>query len=260
MRSIARVSSLVLVLVVAFLVAPPSALAASSISIADVTVVEGNVVTTTAAFTVSLSEVSLVDVTVVFATADVTAVTPDDYTAASGTLTIPAGSLSGVINVSVVGDTLDEPDETFFVNLANPVNAAILDGQAVGTITDDDVLPTACTIFGTSGSDTIIGTAGDDVICGLQGKDTIDGAGGNDTVVGNQGKDVLMGGDGDDVLIGGNGKDELTGGLGSDALFGGNAPDSLNSQDLVSANDSNDGGRGPDTCLLDVGDLAASCP
>jgi len=31
-----------------------------------------------------------------------------------------------------------EPDETFFVNLSNPVNASIAAGQGVGTIQNDD--------------------------------------------------------------------------------------------------------------------------
>jgi hypothetical protein len=44
--------------------------------------------------------------------------------------------------VHVVRDALDEPDERFFVDLANPVNASIQDGHAVGLITDDDVPPT----------------------------------------------------------------------------------------------------------------------
>ena len=44
--------------------------------------------------------------------------------------------------MTVNGDTLCEPDETFFVNLSNPVNADIADGQGVGIIEDDDcVLP-----------------------------------------------------------------------------------------------------------------------
>ena len=42
----------------------------------------------------------------------------------------------------MVGDSLDESDETFFVNLTVPVNATISDNQAVGTITDDDATPT----------------------------------------------------------------------------------------------------------------------
>ena len=35
-----------------------------------------------------------------------------------------------------------EPDETFFVNLSNPTNATIADGQGQGTITNDDPQPT----------------------------------------------------------------------------------------------------------------------
>ena len=41
----------------------------------------------------------------------------------------------------VNGDTLDEANETFFVNLSSPTNATIADGQGVGTITDDDPPP-----------------------------------------------------------------------------------------------------------------------
>ena len=33
-------------------------------------------------------------------------------------------------------------DETFFLNLSNPANATIADGQGVGTITNDDTTPT----------------------------------------------------------------------------------------------------------------------
>ncbi len=259
MRSAVRTLSATLLLLIGATGLAPLALASSSITIGDVVVVEGNAGTTAATFAVSLAAPNASDVTVDFATTDGTAAAPGDYTAASGTLTILAGSTSGAVTVSVVGDTLDEPDETFFVNLSNPTFDVIGDAQGMATITDDDAPAAACTIFGTHGDDTLTGTAGDDVICGLNGKDTIDGAGGNDTVVGNNGKDVLVGGDGNDILLGGNGKDELTGGSGSDALMGGNAPDSLNSQDGVSGDDTNDGGRGPDTCLVDAGDPAVSC-
>ena len=46
------------------------------------------------------------------------------------------------VTVQVQGDLLDEIDETFFVNLTSPTNATILDGQGIGTITDDDDAPT----------------------------------------------------------------------------------------------------------------------
>src|SRR5690606_23063191 len=39
------------------------------------------------------------------------------------------------------GDTLDEDNETFFVNLTNATNVTIVDGQGVGTITDNDATP-----------------------------------------------------------------------------------------------------------------------
>jgi hypothetical protein len=41
----------------------------------------------------------------------------------------------------VNGDTLNEPDETFLVNLTNAGNATIVDGQGVGTVANDDPVP-----------------------------------------------------------------------------------------------------------------------
>ena len=45
------------------------------------------------------------------------------------------------MTVPVVGDTLDELDETFSLNLSNAVNAAIADPTGLGTITDNDPPP-----------------------------------------------------------------------------------------------------------------------
>ena len=42
----------------------------------------------------------------------------------------------------MIGDTLDEPVESYTVNLSNPGNATIADAQGVGTITDDDLTVT----------------------------------------------------------------------------------------------------------------------
>ena len=112
---------------------------ARQISIDDVSVNEGDAGQTDATFTVSLSSPAPDDVTVDFATADGSATAPGDYTAQSDTLTIPAGETSGQITVAVQGDTDDEPDENFLVNLSNAsANATIADGQGVGTILDDD--------------------------------------------------------------------------------------------------------------------------
>jgi hypothetical protein len=109
----------------------------SGLSIDDVTVTEGDS-GAAAVFTVSLDAASSDQVTVDYATSDGTAQAPDDYSAASGTLTIPPGENSGTLTVQVSGDVLDEADETFSVNLSNAVNATIVDGAGAGTILDDD--------------------------------------------------------------------------------------------------------------------------
>src|SRR5205085_1778474 len=108
-----------------------------SLSIADVGVTEGNSGTVNAIFTVSLTNASSSSVSVNFATADGIASAPADYTAQSGTLTFNPGVLTQTITVVVKGDTLDEVDETFVVNLSNPINATIGDDQGLGTIADD---------------------------------------------------------------------------------------------------------------------------
>jgi hypothetical protein len=73
-----------------------------------------------ALFPVTLSTTSPVIVTVDFATANGTATAPADYTATSGTLTFAPGEITKNIPVTISTDLLDEPNETFFVNLSNP--------------------------------------------------------------------------------------------------------------------------------------------
>ncbi|MYH27712.1 MAG: hypothetical protein F4137_02425, partial [Acidobacteria bacterium] len=105
------------------------------LSIADVTVEEGR----TAEFEVTLDATSHVPVTVQYATRDGTAVDGSDYTAVSATLTFSPGTKSRTIPVSTLEDQAKEPDEeTFTVELSNPVGATIDDDTATGTITDDD--------------------------------------------------------------------------------------------------------------------------
>ena len=109
-----------------------------SLGIDDVSVAEDGV---SALFTVTLSDPYDQAVTVVYATRDGTAEAGSDYSAASGTLTIDAGSLTGGISVPVLDDTLDEPDETFTVTLGQATNATIADQEGQGTITDNDEPP-----------------------------------------------------------------------------------------------------------------------
>ena len=110
-----------------------------SVAIDDVTVIEGNSGTVEATFTVTLSFACTETVKVDYATADVTATAPGDYTAiALTTLNFAPGTTMQAITVVINGDEIDEPNETFTVNLSNAINANIVDNQGNGTILNDD--------------------------------------------------------------------------------------------------------------------------
>jgi len=67
----------------------------------------------------------------------------------SGTVTFAAGETSKVITVSVLGDTINEPNETFSLTLSNPSGATLGTAVATGVITNDDgTPPTAVSLFG----------------------------------------------------------------------------------------------------------------
>jgi hypothetical protein len=113
-----------------------------SVSIADTSIAEGNAVAGgTMAFTVTLSSASTTDVSINYATSDNTALAASDYTAASGTLTIPAGATSGSINVPITADSMYETDETLTMTLSAPTGATLGTATATGTITNDDAMP-----------------------------------------------------------------------------------------------------------------------
>ena len=114
-----------------------------TVSIADASVAEGNSSETDMEFTVTLSEASGREVTVAYATADGTGanaatLADSDYTMTTGTLTFAKGDTSQTFTVEVSGDEAMESDETFTVTLSAPEGAALGEGEATGTITDDD--------------------------------------------------------------------------------------------------------------------------
>ena len=115
---------------------------APTLSVNDVTVTEGNAGSVSATFTVSLTPASGQTVSVGYSTLDGTATSPADYTVAGGSLVFLPGQTTQTFTVQVNGDLLDEIDENFTVHLSNPVNAIIGDGDGLGTITDNDPLPT----------------------------------------------------------------------------------------------------------------------
>ncbi|MBI2212750.1 MAG: DUF11 domain-containing protein [Acidobacteria bacterium] len=110
-----------------------------TISIANASVTEGSGgATTPMTFTVSLSNASASTVTVEASTANGTATAGPDYSTTAQTITFPPGNLAQSFVVPVVDDLVVESNESFFVNLAAPSNATLGDGQAIGTIFDDD--------------------------------------------------------------------------------------------------------------------------
>jgi hypothetical protein len=112
-----------------------------SLRVNDVTVTEGNSGSVNATFTVTLTPASGRAVNVTYATANGSATAGADYTSATATLTIAAGATTQTFAIPVLGDTLDEPNETFLISLSNAVNATISDAEGVGTITDNDATP-----------------------------------------------------------------------------------------------------------------------
>ena len=109
------------------------------LSVGDTTVTEGGA----AVFTITLDPVSDRTVTVQWTTAEHTAGTNQatagtDYTAVTTaqTVTFAPGASSATIEVQTTRDNVDDNDETFLVQLSNPTNAALDDGEGVGTISE----------------------------------------------------------------------------------------------------------------------------
>jgi hypothetical protein len=118
------------------------------------TVAVGNTVASEAStvpslsFPISLSGPAGQAITVNFATASGTATggtsctSRVDFINRSGSVTIPAGSTTATVSVSVCDDVLDELSESMVLNLTSAPDAAgISDNQGRGSIRDDDATP-----------------------------------------------------------------------------------------------------------------------
>ena len=127
---------------------PPLVIDSSALSVNDVAIAEGNSGTSNLVFTVELSQAdSSRIVTVNYASANASATAGSDYAAVSGTLSFPIGSTTQTLAVAVNGDTAYEADETFTLNLSNPLNATLADASAVGTLSNDDVPPSGVPVL-----------------------------------------------------------------------------------------------------------------
>jgi Calx-beta domain/FG-GAP-like repeat len=112
-----------------------------TISIDDIAIAEGNSGITNAVFTVTLFGTATQPITVSYATANGTATAGSDYTSAAGSITFAVGENTKTISIPIIGDTTQEGNETFFVNLTTTAsNVTIIDAQGKGTINNDDAI------------------------------------------------------------------------------------------------------------------------
>jgi len=112
----------------------------ASLSIANVTLLEGTDASPLARFRVSLSQPSSTRVLVNWGTADGSATVADnDYQSASGTIFFSPGQISKTVTVSIRGDSKIESDELFSVRLSRAVGATIRGATGTATIRNDDV-------------------------------------------------------------------------------------------------------------------------
>jgi hypothetical protein len=120
--------------------------AAPTLSIDDLSVTETSGSPATATFTVTKTGATEVEALIDWATADGTAIAGSDYTADGGTLSFGPAQTSRTFQVTVTGDVVDEPAETFSAALSNPADATVADATGTATIIDDDKAPTTLTL------------------------------------------------------------------------------------------------------------------
>ncbi len=139
---------------------------APTIAVADAEVAEDDPVGALA-FVVTLAAASPDTITVAYQTAPGTADEADDYTHAVGVLTFAPGETSQTVSVSVVDDgTYEGGVQTLTLELANPTGhaATLVDALAIGSIVDDEAMPTLTLAGGESVEGTSTETIGSFVV------------------------------------------------------------------------------------------------
>jgi Calx-beta domain/Peptidase M10 serralysin C terminal/RTX calcium-binding nonapeptide repeat (4 copies) len=171
-----------------------------SLSIRNATALEGK--DGMALIAVELSTASTQPVSLTYTTIPVNAIAGIDYTPRTGTLTIPANSLSAMIEIPILNDNVNEADESFIVTLSNPVNATLNTEWSSAEITITDTLRSFVSRTLPNGVENLVlvgtspingvGNAGNNIITGNAGNNYINGKEGNDTLSGGLGGDVYI--------------------------------------------------------------------
>ncbi len=115
-----------------------------SVSVGDATLVEGNSGTQLAVFPVTLTAPLAATTPVQYSTQNLSATSGSDYTAKSGTVSIPAGAVSAKISIVVKGDNVAEGTETFKLKVTGTGASGVATDRdnAIGKIIDDDTAAT----------------------------------------------------------------------------------------------------------------------
>jgi hypothetical protein len=103
-------------------------------------------------FIVSLSKVCPSPVMVDYSTSAGTAIANVDFGPVATTLTFQPGETTQPITVGIIGADVNVPEATFFMNLFNPVNATIGQGQGTATILNEDYPPSVQSVAQTNGT------------------------------------------------------------------------------------------------------------
>ena len=170
----------------------------------------------------------------------------EDVTNVNETVALEVGQTQVSFSVRVMGDLVNEADESFGISIVSiDEDATVGIDQAGFTIVNDDEL-----LEGTGGDDELLGTrfpdriegrGGDDLIRGFKGADVLSGGLGADEVYAGRGQDVARGNRGADTVDGKQGDDQVMGGFGHDLVRGQRGADVL------------DGGRGIDILVGGAG-------
>jgi hypothetical protein len=122
-------------------------------------VVEHGTGAVTMPFTIMLTSAASQAVTVNYQTSNSTAIAGTDYTAAAGTLTIPAGQTSGIISVTVLPDQGATTNRSFYLSLSGANGATIATPKLSGLIDEVNTPPPPS--LSIANVQEIVGTSGD---------------------------------------------------------------------------------------------------
>lgn len=112
-----------------------------SISLGAASVIEGNAGTIPANFPLTVSNSINRQITLSYSITSGTASPGSDFNGSTTPVTIDPGGVTGNVVVQINGDQTYETDETFTINITTSLNAFILNSQVLGTIVNDDPLP-----------------------------------------------------------------------------------------------------------------------